>query len=45
MKRKTKPPIDDTPTPWEKRPVSRERWQKHWTWFMDACVGTRPEEW
>ena len=45
MKRKTKPPIDDTPTPWEKRPVSRERWQKHRAWFMDGCVGTRPEEW
>ena len=45
MKRKTKPPIDDTPTPWEKRPVSRERWQKHRAWLMDGCVGSRPQEW
>jgi hypothetical protein len=45
MKRKTKPPIDDTPAPWEERLVSRQRWQKHRAWLMDGCVGTRPEEW
>jgi hypothetical protein len=45
MKRKTKPPIDDTPAPWEERPVSRERWQKHRAWLMDGCIGSRPQEW
>jgi hypothetical protein len=45
MKRKTKPPIDDTPAPWEERPVSRERWQRHRDWLMDGCVGSRPQEW
>ena len=46
MKRKTKAPIDDRPMPWEPRPVSRERWQKHRAWLMGACAaGSRPEEW
>jgi hypothetical protein len=46
MRRKTKAPIDDTPAPWEERPVSRERWRKHRAWLMSGNgAGYRPEEW
>ena len=46
MRRKTKPPIDDRPVPWEKGPISRERWQRHRDWMMAASgAGHRPEEW
>jgi hypothetical protein len=46
MRRKTKPPIDDRPVPWEDRPVTRERWLRHREWLMaDFGAGRRPEEW
>ena len=37
MRRKTKAPIDDRPVPWEERPISRERWQRHRDWMMAAA--------
>jgi hypothetical protein len=46
MRRKTKAPIDDRPVPWEERPISRERWQRHRDWMMAGCgAGHRAEEW
>ena len=46
MRRKTKAPIDDRPVPWEERPISRERWQRHRDWMMAAAgPGHRPDEW
>ena len=46
MRRKTKAPIDDSPVPWEDRPISRERWQKHCYLLMSSAgAGRRPEEW
>ena len=46
MRRKTKPPLDDYPMPWEDSPVTRERWQKHRARMMAAChEGRRPIEW
>ena len=46
MRRKTKAPIDDSPVPWEDRPISRERWQKHCDLLMSSAgAGRRPEEW
>ena len=46
MRRKTKAPIDDRPVPWEERPISRERWQRHRDWMMAAeGPGQRPVEW
>ena len=46
MRRKTKAPTDDYPVPWEKGPISRERWQKHRDLLMaSAGAGRRPEEW
>jgi hypothetical protein len=46
MRRKTKPPMDDYPPPWEDGPISRERWRKNRDRVMAACqVGRRPMEW
>lgn len=46
MRRKTKAPIDDRPVPWEERPISRERWERHRDWMMAAAgPGQRPQEW
>ena len=46
MRRKTKPPNDDRPVPWEDRPISRERWQRHRDWMMATeGPGQRPQEW
>ena len=42
---RTRPP-DDYPKPWESRPVSHERWQKHRERMMAyAGAGRRPPEW
>ena len=36
----------DYPMPWEERPVSRERWERHCEKLMRRCApGQRPEEW
>jgi len=46
VRRKLNPPTDDYPAPWEARPVSLERWQKHRDRMMAACaIGRRPIEW
>jgi hypothetical protein len=37
---------DDYPKPWEERPVSLERWERHRDLMMARAVaGRRPEEW
>jgi hypothetical protein len=44
--RRRKPIKDDYPPPWESRPISKERWQRHRTTLMErAFEGHRPEEW
>jgi hypothetical protein len=36
----------DYPTPWEDRPISLERWQRHHeTMMRNQYPGSRPEEW
>lgn len=46
MRRKTKPPNDDRLVPWEDRPISRERWQRHRDWMMATeGPGQRPQKW
>ena len=45
MKRKLKAARDDYP-PWEKGPISRERWRRHRALMMERSPsGRRPEEW
>jgi hypothetical protein len=44
--RRRKTPKDDYPRPWEVRPISRERWQRHRATMMARDVpGRRPDEW
>jgi hypothetical protein len=43
MRRKTRPPKDDLPAPWEDRTVSLDRWQRHRE--RNQYAGSRPEEW
>jgi hypothetical protein len=44
--RRRKPVREDYPPPWEPRPISLERWQRHRTTLMArATEGHRPEEW
>ena len=46
VKRRVAKIRDDYPRPWEKRPVSRERWERHRATMMARChAGHRPEEW
>lgn len=46
MRRKVKPTKDDYPAPWEDRPISRERWQRHREIMMQRQhAGRRPPEW
>lgn len=50
MDRIVKPPEQESdlspPKPWEKRPISIERWRRHRdTMLRWAYPGTRPEEW
>jgi hypothetical protein len=45
---KRKPTRGDFPTPWEDRPISRERWRRHREQIMTAeskLLGRRPPEW
>jgi hypothetical protein len=46
VRRKTKPPRDDYPTPWEDRPISIQRWRRHRELMLrNEYPGRRPEEW
>jgi hypothetical protein len=46
VKRRIAKARKDYPKPWEERPVSRERWERHRERMMANCfAGRRPEEW
>jgi hypothetical protein len=46
MLRRRKPTKDDFPRPWEDRPISPERWQRHRRQLLEwETPGKRPEEW
>jgi hypothetical protein len=46
VKRRTPKVIYDYPRPWEDRPISRERWERHRERMLaDTHPGHRPEEW
>src|SRR4028118_1378804 len=46
VKRRQPKARDDYPRPWEERPVSLERWQRHRERMMaHTRPGRRPEEW
>jgi hypothetical protein len=44
--RRIKAQKDDLPRPWEDRPISRERWERHReSMLARSHEGRRPEEW
>ena len=44
--RRIKAPKDDLPRPWERGPISIERWLRHRETMMQlAYPGSRPHEW
>jgi hypothetical protein len=46
VKRRKRKGLDDYPKPWEDRPVSFERWERHRERIMaHGHAGYRPEEW